>query len=620
MHYSPFLVFRVCVLAVVLSPIVSSSAEPRGHWLQWRGPDRQGISSDTGLTKQWPEMGPKVRWRVETVGVGYSSITLKDGRIYTQGDIDGVEHIICLRESDGKRLWAVQPEPVVAALKAKIDEEMKRADKDNDGKLSEAEALARFGVDFNRYDTPLEDESDQVAAARAKRLLDELDKNKDGKLNELEMGRNFSRELVQIDKTDPEADVKGLAESRAAAFIKSLDADGDKRISKDEMRGSVLERNRGRIDRKTDSTNKGDDVLTAEEISSYLKRFEPGMDGEVTAEELKDYYLKRYPGQDGVLSALELRKALGGYRNGQGDGPRGTPTLDGDRVYAEGGNGDLTCLDGATGKTIWHVNLMSKLGGGRPGWGYSESPLIEGESVIVTPGGKGGTVVALNKMNGDIVWRSEEVTQGAHYSSPIAVDIHGQRQIVQFARSSVFGITADSGKLVWQYSKANNGTANCATPVVSGNHVFASSSYGTGGGLARIDRDGKGQTAIPVYFEKKMSNHHGGIVKVGDHMYGFGSGGLICMNFLTGKFAWTARSVGKGSLVVADGMLYLLGESHQVALAEVTPDEYRERGRFKIESQGRPSWAHPVVTGGTFYVRDQNILTAYDVKSSVASE
>jgi outer membrane protein assembly factor BamB len=177
----------------------------------------------------------------------------------------------------------------------------------------------------------------------------------------------------------------------------------------------------------------------------------------------------------------------------------------------------------------------------------------------------------------------------------------------------VFGVTPETGQFLWKYSGANNGTANCATPIIDDNCVFASSAYGTGGGLAQVLQDGDSQTAEEVYFEKKMANHHGGIVKVGDYLYGFGTG-LICMNFRTGDIAWQDRSVGKGSLTVADGMLYLLSERNEVALAEATPEGYREHGRFMIPSHGRPSWAHPVVIGGVLYIRDQQSLTAYDVR------
>ncbi|MCA9165555.1 MAG: PQQ-like beta-propeller repeat protein, partial [Planctomycetales bacterium] len=340
---------------------------------------------------------------------------------------------------------------------------------------------------------------------------------------------------------------------------------------------------------------------------------EPGRDGELNADELAGHYASRNPVGDGQLTLEELRGFFGGYRNGMGDGPRGTPTVDGERVYVEGGNGDVTCLEAASGKTIWHVNLRNDFGGNVPGWGYSESPLIVGDRVIVTPGGKQGTVLALNKKTGEKIWQSADLTESAHYVSAALAEIHGIPQIVQFARESVFGVALDDGRLLWKYNAPANGTANCCTPIIDGDLVFASSSYGTGGGLAKVSSAGSLQEAEEVYFEKKMACHHGGIVKIGDYMYSNAGGALICMNFATGDIAWQSRSVGKGSLVAADGMLYVLSESQQVALVEATPEEYREHGRFKYTGHGRQSWAHPVVAGGKLFIRDQQSLTAYDV-------
>ncbi|TXT37506.1 MAG: hypothetical protein FD138_639, partial [Planctomycetota bacterium] len=394
---------------------------------------------------------------------------------------------------------------------------------------------------------------------------------------------------------------------------KALDKDGDEKLSRQEVRGTALDRHFGRIDVRDPATNKGDDLLTAEEIEASLAKHEAGRDGVLTAEELRKHYLANKVGGDGVLSATELRAAIGGYRNGMGDGPRGTPTVDGERLYAEGGNGDLVCLEAATGKTIWYVNLRTNFGGGTPGWGYSESPLIVDDLLIVTPGGKGGTLVALNKFDGKVVWQSKEVTEGAHYASPVIATINGERQIVQFANQSVFGVSLAEGKPLWRYTAPANGTANCCAAIVEDNFVFASSSYGVGGGLAKISGAGSTQVAEEVYFEKKMSCHHGGIVKVGDYMYSAGGGPLMCMEFKTGKIAWQSRSAGKGSLCVADGMLYILGEGHEVALAEATPEGYREHGRFQIKAHGRPAWAHLIVTGGRMYIRDQESLTSYDV-------
>jgi outer membrane protein assembly factor BamB len=583
-----------------------------GDWPQWRGANRDGHSTDANLLQEWPEDGPKVLWQVDTTGVGYSSLAIKDGRIYTQGDLDGVEHILCLDAKDGKTLWAVQPAPVEAALAQRIVDEMQKLDENSDGKIDEVEALNRFGFNFNKFDQPVDGDAQEIAAARTKRLFAALDENSDGTLTIDEAGRAFYEELPRIDQAEQDADAAALAKQRTDAWLAACDKDGDKIISREESRGTIVDRYFGSVDQRDKATNKGDDRLTRDEIETYLQQREAGKDGQLTLAEMQSYYVSRYPGGDGFLSAEELKGYYGGYRNGQGDGPRGTPTVDGERVYVEGGSGDVTCLDGKTGKTLWHVSLTSDFGGGRPGWGYSESPLVEDNMLIVTPGGKEGAVLALDKYTGEKLWQSEDVNEGAHYSSPVAADILGVRTIVQFARNSVFGITADGGRFLWKYSGANNGTANCATPIVDENLVFAASAYGTGGGLAKVSKDGDAQKADEVYFEKKMANHHGGIVKVGDYIYGFGSG-LVCMNFKTGEIAWQDRSVGKGSLCYADGMLYLLSERHEVALAEATPEEYREHGRFKIENHGRPSWAHPVVAGGVMYVRNQHSLTAYDV-------
>ena len=584
-----------------------------GDWPQWRGPNRDGISQETGLLREWPQDGPKAVWQVDSVGIGYSSLSVKDGRIFTQGDLDGVEHIIALDAATGKTLWAVQPSPVRSLLADRLVKEIKELDRNNDGEVDELEALQKFGWDFNRFDKPVDGEVEARARSRAQALFAKLDKDGDGKLSFAEAANVFRDRFEQADSEDKQADAAKLAASRTAEYFKTLDKDGDGKLTRKEVGGTALDRHFGRIDQRDPATNKGDDQLTAEEIEAYFAKHEPGRDGVLTQEELVAIYVRNKPAGDGKLTLEEMRGPFGGYRNGMGDGPRGTPTVDGNRVYAEGGNGDLTCLDAATGETIWHISLTRDFGGGVPGWGYSESPLIVDELVIVTPGGNKGTLVALDKQTGKVVWTSGEVTEGAHYSSPLVAEIHGVRQIVQFARASVFGVSIKDGKFLWKYTKPANGTANCCSPIVDQDHVFASSSYGTGGGLAKISHADDKFAADEVYFEKKLDCHHGGIVKIGNWMYSNGGGPLICMDFMTGKIMWQNRSVGKGALVAADGMLYLLSEGHEVALVDASPGEYTERGRFKVKSHGRPSWAHPVVTGGRLYIRDQESLTAYDV-------
>ena len=607
---------HACLVVPFLLAAAAHAQVPSGpgEWPQWRGPNRDGISTESGLLKQWPAGGPKVAWQVEAAGVGYASISIRDGRIFTQGDLGGVEHVIALSLKDGSLLWAVQPEAAAKRLDERIAQEMKRGDRNADGSIDETEALLQFGWDFNRWDQPAAAD-EQTIRTRARNVFAKLDGDGDKTLSYAEAAPSFRNVLLQIDAPDKGADAAALARKRTQAFLDGLDKDRDGSISREESKRSALDTVFDRADQKDPATGKGDARLSAAEMEAYFAKQEAGKDGVVTPDELVAFYLQQKPRGDGVLGKTELRAAFGGYRDGTGDGPRGTPTVDGDRLFVEGANGDLSCLEAATGKTIWHVNLAGDLGGGRPGWGYSESPLVLGELLIVTPGGKRGTIAALDRKTGEVKWRSAGVTEGAQYSSPVIAEIAGVRQIVQFANKSCFGVTADGGRLLWQYGGANNGTANVTTPIVLDPHVFASSAYGTGGGLAKVSVDGDRQKAEQVYFEKRMSNHHGGIVKVGDFMYGFGDGGLICMDFLTGEIKWRARSVGKGSLVVADGMLYLLGENQEAALAEATPVEYRERGRFKIPSRGRPSWAHPVVAGGRLYLRDQGFLTAYEVKA-----
>ena len=588
-----------------------------GDWPQWRGPLRDGVSTDKQLLHVWPEGGPRVAWRTDLAGVGYSSLVVKNGRVITQGDLNGIEHVIAFDEQDGSVLWSVQPDPVAKWLAGRVASEFEQMDRNRDGTVSEEEALARLGWNFNKYDrsqTSPPPDTEELVKQRVDRLLKALDKGQDGILQWSEAGALLRDHFQRIDGMAKGVDVKQVAAERSLSLLAELDDDKDGKISREESRNSALDRPFGTADLRDPQTKRADGHLTRLEIEQYLEKREAGKDGKLAATELTSYYTKHHPLGDGLLSLEELRSFHGGYRNGMGDGPRGTPAVDGDRVFVEGGRGDVTCLDARTGGTIWHVNLGQQLKGGVPGWGYSESPLVEGDLVIVTPGGGGGTLAALDKRTGEVKWRTGDVSEAAHYSSPIVAEICGRRQVVQFARENVFGVSVKTGELLWKYGGANNGTANCATPIVARDHVFASSAYGTGGGLARIEDNGGTLSASQVYFEKRMANHHGGIVKVGDHMYGFGNGGLICMEFLTGKVVWRKRSIGKGSLLAADGMLFLLGENHQVALAEVDPTAYRERGRFKIQPHGRPSWAHPVVANGHFYIRDQESVTAYDVR------
>jgi outer membrane protein assembly factor BamB len=194
-------------------------------------------------------------------------------------------------------------------------------------------------------------------------------------------------------------------------------------------------------------------------------------------------------------------------------------------------------------------------------------------------------------------------------------DVQGVRTIMTLTAEAGVGVRASDGKLLWRYTRVANGTANIATPVFADDKVFYSSDYGTGGVLLGLRAERGEVRAQEIYFTREMQNHHGGIVLVGGYLYGFNNAILTCLEFATGKMMWRHRSVGKGSLTFADGNLYILSEDNVVGLAEASPAAYREKGRFEIKDQGWPSWAHPVVSGGRLYVRNQGTLASYDVRA-----
>jgi outer membrane protein assembly factor BamB len=449
------------------------------------------------------------------------------------------------------------------------------------------------------------------------------------------------------------------------------------------------------------------------------------------------------------------------------EGPSATPTVDGDRLYVMGLAGNVVCLKVVDGKVLWQRNLMADFGGRSPMWSYRESPLVDGDKVICTPGGEETTMVALNKLNGETIWKShvpdrsggpqnrgpggnrpsimqndpvlstldadhnkeisaeelaaaptallkldknqdgkisedevspqrgdgggqgnrprsgrgpgimrmtkansaldadesgvideaeiknavaalkkldvnhdgklteEEVgmkymgpqNTGAAYSSPIAIDFGGQRQYVQLLAMTVAGVSAADGKLLWRYDKPANGMRiNISTPIYHDGHVFATSAYGAGGGLARLSKNAAGEFAAEeVWFSKSMENHHGGVILHDGALFGAnggnGGGYLACLDFKTGEVLWNEgdrdkRRVTKGSVAFADGRIYYRTEEGPIVLIEPSRKEFVERGRFdQPERTNKPAWAHPVIANGKLYIRDQDTLFCYDVKA-----
>jgi outer membrane protein assembly factor BamB len=301
-------------------------------------------------------------------------------------------------------------------------------------------------------------------------------------------------------------------------------------------------------------------------------------------------------------------------------GARSTPTIDGKWLYALGSDGDLACLDRDSGQIKWTKNLRSDFGGEPGKWAYSESPLVDGDKVVVTPGGAQATLVALDKRTGDTLWKcAVPEADEAGYASIIVVHSGGKKQYVQFLAKGLVGVDADTGRLLWRYDRTAQGSpANIPTPVAADEMIYSAASR-SGGGLVKLEVDGDSVTAQQVYFEPKMPSSIGGSVKVGDYLYGTNSQGLMCVRFDTGEVKWQDRSVGAASVLAADGRLYVNGDTGDVALVEITPEGYREKGRFTLPDQpdrGRSkAWAYPVLADGKLYVRDLSSLWCYDVSA-----
>ncbi|MBA61195.1 MAG: polyvinylalcohol dehydrogenase [Planctomycetaceae bacterium] len=314
---------------------------------------------------------------------------------------------------------------------------------------------------------------------------------------------------------------------------------------------------------------------------------------------------------------------------GAGANPNCTPTVDGDRVYGLTHSGELVCINANNGAVVWQRNFPVDFKGRmESGWGYSESPVIDGDKLVCTPGGNSAVMVALNKSSGELLWSAEMPSatggrghDGAGYSSIVISEIADRKQYIQLTGRGVIGVDAESGNLLWTYNRIANGTANIPTPIVKDNYVFCSTGYGTGAALIQIhDRAGRFEVEEKYFLEaKKLQNHHGGMLLIGDYIYcghGHNQGFPVCLNMMTGEYAWgPERGAGTGSAAIlyADGHLYFRYQSGDMALIEATPTGYKLKGKFRTDEVNGKSWPHPVIAGKRLYLRDQGTLMVYDI-------
>ncbi|NQT51329.1 PQQ-binding-like beta-propeller repeat protein [bacterium] len=310
------------------------------------------------------------------------------------------------------------------------------------------------------------------------------------------------------------------------------------------------------------------------------------------------------------------------------DGSRCTPTVDGDRLYAIGSNGDLVCCKVADGSVVWKKSFGRDFGGRMmSGWKYSESPLVDGGKLVCTPGGSEAMMVALDKTTGAVIWKcavpdlGRAGKPGAGYSSIIIGNACGVKQYVQLFGKGVFGADAATGKFLWGYNRVANGTANITSPIARGDYVFASTQYSTGSALLKIEKDGDGLKATEVWWlgSDQFQNHHGGVILVGDHLYGGtnkNGGPPTCIEFLTGKIVWQVKPPSRGSAayLYADGHFVVRYDTGTVALVEVSPERYIEKSTFKAVTDRGPAWPHPIIHDGKLYLRHADTLACYGLK------
>jgi outer membrane protein assembly factor BamB len=334
-------------------------------------------------------------------------------------------------------------------------------------------------------------------------------------------------------------------------------------------------------------------------------------------------------GPDGhKLWAAPIARAYDFQGNVWSLGPNSAPSVDGKSIYGLGSQGIVVCVDDA-GKERWQVDLVKDLRGqvnpvtgSDQGWGFSWSPLVLGNRVIIAPGGEGGLLAALDTTTGAVVWRSKAIADDCTYSSPVLADIGGVRQIVYAGQNKVYGVSAADGALLWSYEKKRQAEEIfAATPIVHDGHILTSGAS-AGSELWSVTKSGSTFTAEPVWSGKQIANLHGGLVLLDGHVFGSDEKrAWKCIDFATGKTIWESTRPPVGSLLAADGFLYCVSQDGgTVSLIEATPRAMKVNGQFPLPEQSRLRrksaglWTHPVLADGKFYLRDQELVFCYVVK------
>lgn len=325
---------------------------------------------------------------------------------------------------------------------------------------------------------------------------------------------------------------------------------------------------------------------------------------------------------EGVLSAVDLSGQLvwqtsyGPEWKGMYPGARTCPTIDGDRGYILSGAARLVCFDSRTGVILWSENIDEKFEGLDPRVGYAESLLVDGDSVICSPGGENASLVALDKRTGETIWTTVGFSDQSAYCSPILVERGGSRLIVTVTARSLAGVDVETGELVWRapFDVDAEDPNHSVSPVYEDGRIYITSGHRDGGCMYELAADGR--SIEQRWTDENLNTLHGGLVTVEGHVYGTSTKGRwICLDLSTGNVMYETRGVGMGSVIYADGMLYCYGEKGRLGLVKAFPGEYQLVSSFEIPNGGGPHWAHPVISDGRLYVRHGNAIMAYDIRS-----
>jgi outer membrane protein assembly factor BamB len=638
--------------------MVVAGSSLAADWPQWQGPNRDGKSADTGLLKQWPEKGPLLVWRNDKLGGGYSAPSIASGRVFVMSNRGDEEVVLALSEKDGSEIWVAPLGPAFQqqasqgregpACTPTVDGERLYVEglggtvaclQVKDGKIVWQRSLTEdFGGRrpmWSYRESPLIDgDKVIVTPGGADAMLVALNKL---------TGETIWKSRMSDSPAAASGAPSGAGGDRAGAGERG----GDRGSAGGAGGGSAASAPAGGVSASGVTGTRDPGLFVGEHFSmtafsckipngKYLAKlyFAETYEGitapgqrvfsfNVQGKEFKDFdiWVKAGGPYRAYIETVPVEVTNGEFRIVF------TPKVENPAIKA------IEILPQAEGAASRATTIRIKAGQSAPftdssGNVWQPDQGFEGGMTNPMTGGSGAGAGGFGGGRGGAGgggFGGFGGGGGAAYASAIAIDFEGQRQVVQLTARALIGVAASDGKFLWRYNKPANGMAiNCSTPVYNDGMVFASSAYGAGGGLVKLSKDADGTVkAEEVYATTDMQNHHGGMILMDGYLYGATGGNeggaLACLEFKTGKVMWDRReSAGrraKGSLALADGLLYYRMEDGAILLIEPSPKQYTERSRFEQPDRSKlPAWSHPVIANGKLYVRDQDILFCYDVK------